>query len=431
MSFFQIVDVITNSKSNRLGGPKNLGGSQYQSNTYRFPEDIGSYDKGHYILININEQKNTQFPGTQSSDVPTVIQNMRGQQSRRGITNIAGSFQAGLQASVQLGQQVSSSVTNAVAQSGLSGPLGVVGSTFDTGKTQFKELADKQGINLDAELDKAKDQLYGVKGDSFLRTIRRTTDTIALYMPDTLKFSYGQKYTPLELGGKVTSLAGGAAFASGLYDSIKGGTTSNMSTFAVQGLAELAPVGSTLFKALATAATGVAKNPMLEVIYQQPDLRQFSFSFMFYPRSEKEAEQVQKILDRLRFHQAPEIKKNTGGFFLIPPSEFDISFMYNGRPNPNIDRVSTCVLTNIAVDYAPKGFHAYEVGGENDPKLGRTGMPVGIGVTLSFMETQIITKEYYRDSTFEKIDMQNPGGSAAMGSAMNSAQDGPGNNPTP
>ena len=99
--------------------------------------------------------------------------------------------------------------------------------------------------------------------------------------------------------------------------------------------------------------------------------------------------------------------------------------------NPNIDKISTCVLTNMSVDYAPKGFHAYEVGGENDAKLGRTGMPVGIGLSLSFMETQILTKEYHRNSTFDKIDIQNPGGSAAMGSAMNSAQDGPGNNPNP
>ena len=143
---------------------------------------------------------------------------------------------------------------------------------------------------------------------------------------------------------------------------------------------------------------------MLELLYSKPSFRTFRFEFMFYPRSEKEAEQVQKILDRLRFHQAPEIKNNTGGFFLIPPSEFDISFMYNGRPNPNIDRVSTCVLTNIAVDYAPKGFHAYEVGGENDPKLGRTGMPVGIGVTLSFLETQIITKEYYDKRNFSQSE---------------------------
>jgi hypothetical protein len=246
-------------------------------------------------------------------------------------------------------------------------------------------------------------------------------------MPDSLKFSYGQSYRPLELGSGA--LAMGAAFASSAYDTIVNKDASNIAPFITNYVAQKS--GQPILKALSVAGTGLVTNPMLELIYSSPSFRNFSFNFMLYPRSEKEAEQVQKILETLRFHSAPEIKRNTGGFFLIPPSEFDISFMYNGRPNPNIDKVSTCVLTNISVDYAPKGFHAYEVGGENDAKLGRTGMPVGIGLSLTFMETQILTKEYHRNSTFDKVDIQNPGGSAAMGSAMNSAQDGPGNNPNP
>ena len=396
MSFFQIIDVIMNSNPNRLGGPKSLGGSQYESNTYRFPEDIGNYDKGHYILININEQKNTQFPGTQTGDVPTVIKNMRDLQARRGgstgIINAAGVTQAG----VQIASYFAGSIASTSAATSAANGAASIGSTVN----------NLLGYNISGQLSGAiangVDMVKGVKGDEFLRTIRRTTDTIALYMPDTLKFSYSQTYKNLELGGKVGSLAGAGAFAASAYNSLKGGDPNNIATFAAQLGGELG--SSPLFKALATSATGVVKNPMLEVIYSQPNLRQFSFSFMFYPRSEKEALQVQKILDRLRFHQAPEIKNNTGGFFLIPPSEFDISFMYNGSPNPNIDKISTCVLTNISVDYAPKGFYAYEVFGENNPSMGRTGMPVGIGVTLSFLETQIITKEYYTQGSYNSID---------------------------
>jgi len=409
MSFFQIVDVITNSNSNRLGGPKNLGGSQYQSTTYRFPEDIGSYDKGHYILININEQKNTQFPGKTAdgpNDVPTVIKNMTDLQARRGgltgVINSAGTFQAGVQLAQHLSSQVGGVVSqysqNLMQNQTIANAVSFVGNQASNANQTVK---DETGVDVSQTVSTvAKDagnMIKSVRGNEFLRTIRRTTDTIALYMPDTLKFSYGQTYKNLDLGN--SKLAGPGAFAASTYNTVKGGDTNNMATFGIKGLAELGD--SPLFRALGTAATGVVKNPMLEVIYSQPKLRQFSFSFMFYPRSEKEAIQVQTIIDRLRFHQAPEIKNNTGGFFLIPPSEFDISFMYNGAPNPNIDKISTCVLTDISVDYAPKGFHAYEVSGENNPSIGRTGMPVGIGVTLSFLETQIITKEYYRGSYFD------------------------------
>jgi len=393
MSFLKIVDVITNSNGNRLGGPSSLGGKQYERNTFRFPEDIGNYDKGHYILFNINEQFNTQFSNPQAAgDIPTVISNIQDLQRRRGITNPAGIFQQAL----GVGQQLAGNVQDKInSNATISGHQNAVKSYITAAAAALpKEVQDV----AKKVYDDTKAIVGNVKGDSFLRTIRRTTDTIALYMPDSLKFSYGQSYRPLELGSGT--LAMGAAFASSAYEQIKNNDTSNIANFGVNFLAQKS--GQPILKALSVAGTGLVTNPMLELIYSSPSFRNFSFSFMLYPRSEKEAEQVQKILDTLRFHSSPEIKRNTGGFFLIPPSEFDISFMYNGKANPNIDRVSTCVLTNMSVDYAPKGFHAYEVGGENDAKLGRTGMPVGIGLSLSFMETQILTKEYHRGSEFDK-----------------------------
>ena len=401
MSFLKIVDVITNSNGNRLGGPSSLGGKQYERNTFRFPEDIGSYDKGHYILFNINEQKNTQFINPQATgDIPTVISNIQDLQRRRGITNAAGVFQQGKDVVTQIAGAAGQKVDQLKEQNATFNSISnTMTGTLSSGGAALKEILGSTGTTIINEAGKgAVNIVNNVKGDSFLRTIRRTTDTIALYMPDSLKFSYGQSYRPLELGGGA--LAMGAAFASSVYESAKSADTNNISNFGAVGLANLS--GQPILKALATAGTGLVTNPMLELIYSSPSFRQFSFNFMLYPRSEKEAKQVQDILNTLRFHSAPEIKRNTGGFFLIPPSEFDISFMYNGKANPNIDRVSTCVLTNMSVDYAPKGFHAYEVGGENDAKLGRTGMPVGIGLSLSFMETQILTKEYHRGGSFDK-----------------------------
>jgi hypothetical protein len=144
------------------------------------------------------------------------------------------------------------------------------------------------------------------------------------------------------------------------------------------------------------AATGRVTNPMLELIYTSPDLRKFQFEFMFYPRSEKEALEAQRIIDRFRFHQSPELDKFESGRqtgMLIPPSEFDIKFFYGGRQNPNIPAIGTCVLTNVQVNFAPRGWSAYEAVGENVPSLGRTGMPVAIQMSLQFTETTYVTKE--------------------------------------
>jgi hypothetical protein len=66
------------------------------------------------------------------------------------------------------------------------------------------------------------------------------------------------------------------------------------------------------------------------------------------------------------------------------------------------------VLTSINIDYAKSGgFTAFEVAGENDPQLGRTGMPTGIAMALKFKETQILTKESYRGTDKEKPALSN------------------------
>ena len=387
MSIFTILDVISNSSPrNRLGGPGSLAGSQYTSNTYRFPLDIGNYDKGHYILFHINEQTKTQFPGAQSSDQPTVLTNMQNLMYRRGATNFGASFN---DTKNLIDGEVSSAISGNPEFTKIKNKMNEGVAALTSGSTLagvaggvFNEMKES-GNSLDA---------------GFLRTIRRTTDTVALYMPSSLSFNYSQSYDTPHMSSNILGIAGAVASTA-----IEGSRINpdqlgrNLSPFFMNYLAKL-PIFGKGGSAVFTASTGLVQNPMMEVLYSSPNLREFDFNFMFYPRSEKEALEVQKIIERIKFHQAPEIKSNSGGFFLIPPSEFDIKFMYNGKENPNIDKISTCVLTSISVDYAKEGFTAFEVAGENDPQLGRTGMPTGIAMSLKFKETQILTKETYRNS---------------------------------
>ncbi|MFM7858464.1 MAG: hypothetical protein ACKO96_42720, partial [Flammeovirgaceae bacterium] len=55
----------------------------------------------------------------------------------------------------------------------------------------------------------------------------------------------------------------------------------------------------------------------------------------------------------------------------------------------------TCVLKAIQINYAPNGFSAYEIPGQN-ATLGGTGMPVGIEMQLSFQEMTYQTKAFDR-----------------------------------
>ena len=180
--------------------------------------------------------------------------------------------------------------------------------------------------------------------------------------------------------------------------------------------------GKVLFSALSAVTGGaLAINPQLELIYEGTDFRSFRFSFMFYPRSKKEAVEILDIIDSFTFHQAPEILSSSFGRYLVPPSEFEIEFRYNGGINPNIPKVAPCVLTSISVDYAPNGFASYEtLESANEPKRGGTGMPVAIRMDLSFKETRIITKQFLKGEREAKYN--SPFGSTGGGSTDSVSQ---------
>ena len=398
MPFFSLTDIKIKDPTN-TATQGSLLPSQYQSNVLRYPIDIGSLDKGHYMVIHINQQVKTRFkrPVAGEGDIPTILQNQQNFGTRSAIsqsvsglseiatdignTGIGGVLPAIGQKSIDLIKSGVNKTENTIDNSVLEGGTSIITGAAKTTKEVFNLLNSGQG----------------------LRTIERTTDSIALYMPDTINFTNNQQYSSMEFG--ASPLAYLAAATAG-YSQIKG--SSNKIENAVKNLTPFI-LNSFLTKqfgnqgaGIYAAGTGTVINPQLEMIYTSPSFREFRFDFMLYPRSSKEAIEVQKILNRLRFHQAPEIFKQgagaLGGFFLVPPSEFDIKFYYNGRINPNIPPISTCVLTSIDTDYAPNGWSAYEVPSDaGQPTVGKTGMPVGIRLSLNFQETEIMTKDNFAD----------------------------------
>jgi hypothetical protein len=315
-------------------------GDYYQ--IYRYPLDLGDHGKGHYVMFYVNEQLRTQFKGGQfGAELPSVF--------RYAYASDAEAAKAA--------------------------------ENFKPGDSSTQQFSTK-----------------------YLRTIRRISDAIALYMPDTLMFSQNQRYGGLELAKTNPYITAGLVAGGSAVDTYQKHKAANAGQVQPSVLKDFIPNLSPIlagaaaqqaggiYQALFSAVTGVVQNPMAEVLYSNPSFREFNFDFMFYPRSEKEAEEVQRIIHRFRFHQAPEIDRQTRGFFFVPPSEFDIKFYYNGYENENIPKISTCVLTNVSIDYAPNGFAAYEVPGDLRPKIGRSGMPVATRLTLQFQEVEMITK---------------------------------------
>jgi hypothetical protein len=385
MGLFNLSDIIVNAPKEATGPLGILNNTQYALNTFRYPEDLSSSDKGHYMVININEQRLTSYPGVTANQTPTAILNNRTFGGYvAGTGNILQTVGNGVQQAGSFGGYIANELLN------VSGINNLVQSLKGTMFGSALVGAASESLGIVADVGK------GLQTGS-IRAQKRITDTVALYMPDTLVFDENQSYSDVESGGTGLSMATAMAGSTvDLYNKTGGVSEAfgkqlmrNASPFIASILAkEAGGLGQIAF----SQAFGVVQNPMLELLYSKPSFRTFRFEFMFYPRSEKEGKGVQDIIERLRFHQAPEVAQGgTGGFFMVPPSEFDISFYYNGKENPNIPKISTCVLTQFSVDYAPNGFSAYEVPGEAATK-GGTGMPVAIRLSLQFKETEIVTK---------------------------------------
>ena len=94
---------------------------------------------------------------------------------------------------------------------------------------------------------------------------------------------------------------------------------------------------------------------------------------------------------------APALQASSSGRYFTPPGSFDIEFMYNGKMNRNIPKISTCVLESVQVNYAPNGFSAFEATPPEQIVGKGDGMPTQITLQINFRETEIITKELLKN----------------------------------
>ena len=236
-----------------------------------------------------------------------------------------------------------------------------------------------------------------------VRRTKRVARAISLYVPETVVFDSRQQYESPSLLDKLG--LGGTAAASKVSSTQQGaGTLATLAGLGAAGITAAALVGGgalagaigalsrvdqqvTSMAKTGAQILGFALNPVIEVMYQSPQLRTFNFDFVFAPRSSQEADMVWNIIHEFRRHSAPEFLDGSGGVILVPPSDFDISFLRKSEngfvENTNMPRITSCVCEDVQVDYAAAGqFSTYT-----------DGMPIQIRMRLSFREIDIITRE--------------------------------------
>lgn len=384
MALFSLTDIKIKEQKVR----PSLSANRFDSNTYRFPLDIGDVDKGHYVVFNIFVSK---FIEQNYKCAPNAKQLSQNQQGRTvgGLIDTVKSF--GNFAGDLLGPKITQALTNA---------------TDTIGQAITRTAAGKQGVEIGTSvLSQTNNNDTGfLPGARVANKVTQIADTVVLYMPNTLGFAQQQSYGELSRNDALTNMDVGARQIAGGMNNIE-----NIVPFIAGAVKTLGVPGLPGFLSnLANSGTAQAVfarnfgilNPRVELLYTRPEFRSFTFEFMLYPRSEKEALEVQKIINKLNHHSVPTLKAGSMGQFLVPPAEFGISFFYNGMENPNIPKIKNCVLQSINADYAPNGFHAYESASGLGPSLGGTGMPIAIRLSLQFRELEMLTTEDYPDKNY-------------------------------
>jgi hypothetical protein len=138
---------------------------------------------------------------------------------------------------------------------------------------------------------------------------------------------------------------------------------------------------------VAGRAFGATFNNNLELLFSNPNLRTFSFTFSFYPRGEGEAVIVRKIIRA--FKQSMSVKRSQTSLLLKAPHTFAISYVTaGGKAQPYLNSFKECALTSCSVDYTPDGTYMTYGGKEKSMTAYR--------LSLQFQELEpIFDDEYY------------------------------------
>lgn len=351
-----------------LSSFKNKGTGKYNIKNLSYPENLGNNpDVQHYVAFFVNVRGKSKFNkqvgvngGNQKilEDVKVGVGQNRLDPNKTGQQTGA----AGLVAGAQIGG----------AASLLSGVL--------EGKLSFTELLSagaKALIGGAAGLATIKgvEKLGLIESD----TLKRISDVITLHIQDKPSTSYNVNYQDKEIGTLGGLLAGGSS----MTDATE--TLGSMGKDAGQAaIAGIVSAVSTAFGGpagnLLELGTKQKTNSFREQFFESVDFRTFNFKHTFMPRSQQEAEDVRRILNLFKFHMHPELSQ--GGLFYVYPSEFEIKYFYKDKENQYFDKISSCVLENMSVDYGGDIFSTFE-----------DGNPVEVNLTLKFKELELLTKD--------------------------------------
>lgn len=324
-----------------INGPLGaLFGNKYNVDTLKYPRDLESSTRGHVVKFNIYEVTPVGYQDNKQYSISDTA---------NGLTNLAGKIgSSALNTVTSAASSAASSVGSALSSIGFSSFGDKVSSLGNTGKSGDAQKSVSLTLNP---------------------STKRITSSISLYMPDALSFDYEQNWSETNISDIAKdALTGAMANLPGKA----GGALGKLVTGTIESGA-----GKLLLK-----SQGLAVNPNQQVLFDGIPLRNYSMAFTFTPYSKQENVTVQKIIKTFKTHARPRTVTGSGGMLFIPPSVFQLEFLFNGKTNPNVSKVTESVITGLSVNYTPSGFSTHT-----------DGAPVQIQLNIQFKELKLVDRD--------------------------------------
>ena len=135
--------------------------------------------------------------------------------------------------------------------------------------------------------------------------------------------------------------------------------------------------------ALLKVGGGVAVNQHKIVLFTGVNFREHQFSWKLSPKNRRESDAIRQIIEMFTYYSHPEYV--AGGLFFKYPEFFEIKF----RHPEYLFKLQPSVCKDIRVNYHGQGYAAYI----RDWNGGGIPAPAEVELSLTFMETEIVTKQ--------------------------------------
>lgn len=163
-------------------------------------------------------------------------------------------------------------------------------------------------------------------------------------------------------------------------------------------------VGTALAAKFAEAAAGTSGilartqgsiiNPNMELLFQGPSLRPFSFTFRLSARNTKDKDQITQIIRF--FKQGMAVQRTESQLFLKAPHTFKIQYLHKSKDHQYINKIKECALQSFNVNYTPEGTYMTFA----------DGLMTSYEITMQFQELEPIFNDDYGNIDGASVDTE-------------------------